>query len=441
MRSSGSSAENISSAGPALLTLGPRRVADAILANERAQSLVGVLDQGTVALAGAIPVVVLGRLAGAGELGLYSLAVSAALFATIAIQSLFLSGYPIFRAEDRASADRQTFHVVLFGFGAQAVLAPLSLGSLLAFAYLGLRLPLGLAMAAFVTTTVLRAYLRTLSLLRRDLLAILALDSIAVVVVTALLAAVLARGTIGAGSFFVALSITNALFIAVWCRCYADKLRPSLAGAYRYLLRSTRFGGWAFAAVTFGSMPYYLIPWILVLMQGGEATGVYAAGSTIAGFVNHAMLGLLRGVEARTAEAFRDGPAQLRSALIRTFWIVLPTLLVLVAAVFLLADFACEIVLPGRGAEAGAVARLLSLALVVGSVRVIIGNGLWAMGLPRATLRADFFRGVASVGLAIVGARYAGALGCAAAMLVGDIGSTLLLVGRYRSEMPAGGLR
>ncbi len=329
----------------------------------------------------------------------------------------------------------------MFGFGAQAVLAPLSLCGLVAFAYLGLSLPLGLAVAAFVTTTVLRAYLRALSLVRRDLFMILALDSIAVVLLMALLAAVLSRGTIGAGSFFVAQSITNALFIAVWCVCYAERLRPSLIGAYRYLLRSARFGGWAFAAVTFGSMPYYLTPWILTLAHGGEATGVFAAGSTIAGLVNHPMLGLLRGVEARTAEAFRHGAAELRTALIKTFRIVLPALAAVVAAVFLLADFAGEIVLPGRGAEAGAVARLLSLALIVGSVRVIIGNGLWAMGLPRATLRADLFRGVASVGLAIVGARFAGALGCAAAMLVGDIGSTLLLVGRYRAEMSARGVR
>jgi O-antigen/teichoic acid export membrane protein len=287
---------------------------------------------------------------------------------------------------------------------------------------------------------VLRAYLRTLSLVRRDLLAILALDSIGVALLVTLLAAILARGAIGVVGFFVVFSITNTLFIAAWCCCYADRLRPSFAGAYRYLIRSARFGRWAFAGVTCGSMPYYLTPWILTLVQGSEMTGIYAAGSTVAGLVNHAMLGLLRGVEARTAEAFRHSPAQLRRALIQTFHIVLPVLLALVAVVFLLADFAGAIVLPGRAAEAGAVARLLSLALVVGSVRVILGNGLWAMGLPQATLGADLFRGVASIGLAIVGAYYAGAFGCAAAVLVGDIGSTLLLVRRYRIEMSAGGL-
>ncbi|HVY19820.1 MAG TPA: hypothetical protein VHA70_07020 [Bauldia sp.] len=434
-------AKPFSSAAPTHLTPRSRRDVRAILATEGGQSLVGVIDQGVAALAGAIPVVTLGRLAGAGELGVYSLAVSAALFATIAIQSLFLSGYPIFRAEERASADLQTFHVVLFGFGAQTVVALLSLGGLVTFAYLGLGPLLGLSVAAFMTTTVLRAYLRTLSLVRRDLLLILALDSVAVVLLIALLTFILARGTINVGSFFVILSITNALFIAAWCGCYADRVRPSLVGAYRYLLRSARFGVWAFAAATCGSMPYYLTPWILTLVHGGEATGVYAAGSTIAGLVNHTMLGLLRGVEVRTAEAFRRGPGQLQRALIKTFRIVLPALVALVAAVFLFADFAGEIVLPGRGAEAGVVARVLSLALVVGSVRVIIGNGLWAMGLPQATLRADLFRGVVSVGLAIVGATFAGALGCAAAILVGDIGSTLLLVRRYRAEISAGSLR
>jgi O-antigen/teichoic acid export membrane protein len=439
MPSSGSRTEQFSPLRSARLTPGSRRI-EAFLANDRAQAIVGVLDQGIAALTAAIPVVVLGRLAGAHELGLYSLAVSAALFVTITIQSLFLSGYPFFRAQDRASADLQTFHIVFFGFGAQAVVAPLVLCGLLVFPHAGVSLPLGLTTAAFVTTTVLRAYLRTLSLVRRDLLAILVLDSIGVVLLATLLAAMVARGTIGVVDFSIVFSITNALFIVAWCCCYADRLRPSLSGAYRYLIRSARFGRWAFAGVTCGSMPYYLTPWILTLAQGSEMTGIYAAGSTIAGLVNHAMLGLLRGVEARTAEAFRHSPAQLRRALVQTFRIVLPALLALVAAVFLLADFAGAIVLPGRAAEAGAVARLLSLALVVGSVRVILGNGLWAMGLPQATLGADLFRGVASIGLAIVGAYYAGALGCAAAVLVGDIGSTFLLVRRYRTESPAGSL-
>jgi hypothetical protein len=47
------------------------------------QAVLGVLDQGVTALGSLIPVVLLGRMAGAHQLGIFSLAVSAALFVAI----------------------------------------------------------------------------------------------------------------------------------------------------------------------------------------------------------------------------------------------------------------------------------------------------------------------------------------------------------------------
>jgi O-antigen/teichoic acid export membrane protein len=405
---------------------------------ESKQSVLGLLDQGVAALTGAIPIVALGRLAGAHDVGLLSLAVSAALFVSIATQSFFLSGYPVFLAQDRASERLRTFQVVLFGAVVPAVLAPVCFCLLLFIGGPGAGGMLAaLLMVSFLTTTVTRAYLRTLSLVRRDFVAILALDTMAAVVLMAWLANLAARGTVGATSVFVALSVTNALFIVAWCLKYADKLQVSLAGLASYLARSARFGGWAFAAVICGSMPYYLMPWILFAVHGTEATGAFAAGATIAGFVNHAMLGLLRGVEARTADAYRNGAGSLREAMIRTGWIVLPPVALIIVGLFLAADAAGAFLLPGRGAEVGAVAQLLSLALAVGSVRVIIGNGLWAMNNPRAALPADMLRGFASVALGVVGAYQAGPIGCAVAILIGDIGSTVLVAIRYRAEEAA----
>lgn len=416
------------------------RTSRAIRESESLQSVTGVLDQGIAALASMVPLVVLGRLAGSGELGLFALAVSAALFATLILQSLFLSGYPIIRAEYGASDGRQTFQTLLFGFCAVAVLAPLSLYGLLLAGVLGETSQLfPFAILAFVTTTSLRGYLRALSLVRRDLLAILALDALYLVVVAVALVLVIERPALSATTLLVLLSATNALFVVAWCWQYAASIEMSFTGAFPFLTRSARFGRWALAGVVCGATPYYLMPWILAVGSGSRAAGLYAAGSTVAGFVNHVLLGLLRGVEARTAEAFRQGPAQLHGAVVKTCWIVLPPLVALVLLVFLLADVLGGLVLPDQGAEAGAVARLLGLALLVGSIRVIVGNALWAMSLPQATVRADIFRGAASVALGIAGAHLAGPIGCAAAVLVGDLGSTLLLVARYRAESRGGG--
>jgi O-antigen/teichoic acid export membrane protein len=407
------------------------------LARDIIQAVLGVLDQGVTALGSLIPVVLLGRIAGANQLGIFSLAVSAALFVAISSQSLFLSGYPIFRARNRGESATYTFHVVLFGLVTQALLIPVCVGVLAWMSDLGSSaLPGGLAAVAFVTATALRSYFRTLSLARRDLPEILALDTLALLILSGLLAWLAANGEVSVWNVFLALSFANAVFAAAWCISYSRQMSIRLQETWRYLNRSLTFGGWAFAGAGFGSMPYYVTPWLLALTRGTEETAAYAAASSVVGLANHIFLGLTRGIEARTADALHQGglPA-LQESLRRTMWIVLPALSAIVLAILLTADLLAEFMLPGRAAETADVARVLSVALLVGSFRVVAGNGLWAMSLPRATFAADFVRGVVCVGLGIVGAGYAGAVGCAVAVLLGDAISSIMVVARYRAEL------
>jgi hypothetical protein len=56
------------------------------------------------------------------------------------------------------------------------------------------------------------------------------------------------------------------------------------------------------------------------------------------------------------------------------------------------------------------------------------------MGLPRSTVPADLVRAVISIGGGIIGARYAGAVGCAAAVLLGDAVSSAIVAARYGAE-------
>lgn len=396
----------------------------------------GVVDQGVTALGSLIPVVLLGRMAGAAELGVFSLAVSTALFAAIASQSLFLSGYPIFRAQAPSASALHTFHVVLFGVAMQAALIPVYLG-LLHWTSRGgaLDASASLAAIAFVVATTLRSYLRSVSLARRDLPKVLALDSLALVILSSLLAWLVMRGIVTVWNVFLVLAVANAIFAVAWSASYATRMAVSLSGAWRYLGRSVAFGRWALLGVGFGSMPYYLTPWLLGFVRGTEAIAVYAAASTVVGLANHGFIGLTRGIEARTAEAFHQGGvAALQESLRRTMWIVLPGLSAIVVVVWIAADFFGEVVLPSHAQETGAVARILSLALLAGSVRVLAGNALWAMSLPRATIPADLTRGVVSIGAGMLGAYYAGAVGCAMAVLLGDAISSVIVVVRYTAE-------
>jgi O-antigen/teichoic acid export membrane protein len=394
----------------------------------------GVIDQGITALGSLIPVILLGRLAGANDLGIFSLAVSAALFASIASQSLFLSGYPIFRAQSRDESALYTSYVVAFGLAGQLVLVPVYLAVLYWTSAEGAAG--SLAAVAFVVATTLRSYLRTLSLARRDLPEILALDTLALVILSLLLASLALQGAVSVWSVFLALAAANAIFAVAWGIGYAKEVSFHIAGMREYFTRSVVFGRWALAGVGFGSVPYYLTPWLLALLRGTEETAVFAAASTVVGLANHALIGLTRGIEARTAEAFHNGrTAALRESIRRTAWIVMPGLTAIVIVIWLTAGLLGALVLPSHAQEAAAVARILSVALLIGSIRVIAGNGLWAMSLPRATFPADFTRGVVCVVFGVAGAWYAGAIGCAVAVLLGDAISSVMVVARYRAEL------
>jgi O-antigen/teichoic acid export membrane protein len=326
---------------------------------------------------------------------------------------------------------------VLFGLVTQALIIPVCVGVLLWTSDAGSEgLTGGLAAVAFVAATALRSYFRTLSLARRDLSEILALDTLALLILSALLTRLALGGGLSVWNVFLALAFANAIFAAAWCIRYRKQMSVRLQEAWPHLTRSLAFGRWAFAGVGFGSMPYYVTPWLLALTRGTEETAVYAAASSVVGLANHLFIGLTRGIEARTADALHDGglPA-LQASLRRTLWIVLPALSAIVLAILVAANPLTAFVLPGLAAETAAVARILSVALLAGSFRVMAGNGLWAMNLPRATLAADLVRGVVSVGLGIVGAFYAGAVGCALAVLLGDAISSVMVVARYRAEL------
>jgi lipopolysaccharide/colanic/teichoic acid biosynthesis glycosyltransferase/O-antigen/teichoic acid export membrane protein len=397
---------------------------------------VGLLDQGVTALGSLIPIVLLGRMAGATDLGIFSLAVSAALLASIVSQCLFLSGYPIFRAQTPSEATSHTFYAVLFGLGTQAVVLALCLGALPwipnTVAVDGFDI---LAATTFVLATTLRSYLRTLSLIRRDMPTILALDSLALLILLALLVLLATAGVVSVWNVCIALAVANAAFALVWGGTYSRDITVRFSGVGDYLIRSVDFGRWALLGVGAGSMHYFLMPWLLAFVRGTETVAIYAAASTVVGLANHGFIGLMRGVEARTAEAFHQGGiGALQDALKRTMWIVLPVLAVVVAAIWIAADFFGELILPGHAQETGMVARILSLALLLGTARVLAGNALWAMSLPRATVPADLLRGVVTIGAGIIGAYFAGAVGCALGVLLGDALSSLVVVARYMTE-------
>lgn len=405
------------------------------------QSLPGIVDQGVSALGAILPVILLGRIAGADDLGLYALAVSAALCLTIVCQTLLLSGYAVFHASDRGSSNVYLFYVLLCGLTLQGLFFPLLVLGFRYFSSLISSEPIShVALAFYVATTVTRVYLHTASVHRGEVRTVLLLNVLHLLVTSILLAWLVAYGSVDVSNVFCVLALANVVFASVWACGYRRSITPRLAGLRPYLARSLAFGRWAFLGVACGSMAYYATPWLLMFVRGLEEVSIYAAATTVVGILNHAFLGLTKGIEARTADAYHEGNAAgLQEATKQISRLALPALSALVVAVILAANFLGGLILPDQALKVAHVAQILSLALLVSSVRVILGTGFWAMGLPRQTVSADFVRGFASVGLGAIGAYYAGALGVAVAVFIGDSASSAIVFRKYRTIVTASG--
>lgn len=402
------------------------------------EAVLGVLDQGVTALGGVVPVILLGRLAGANDLALFALATSIGLFFMMALDTMFLSSYPVFRAAQRSNSRAISFYVLLFGACAQLLFVPLYLAGLwwCSASLHSHSICPAMALVPLLPTIVLRQYLRTISLYRGEVRRVLVLDLWVVGAQCLCLGLLALIGKVDIRSAFLVLSLASVAFIAAWLRQNRAELEPTIDGLRAYLARALRFGAWAFGGVGASSVHYYLAPWVVFTFRGAEETAVFAAASTVVGLVNHAFLGLTKGLEARAADAyFRGGAADLHRTLLQTMGLVGSSLILLGVALALGAELLAGLILPDQTQRAAIVVQLLTLAVLIGSVRVIFGNGLWAMGHPRATFSADFVRGAAGAVLVVIGAYHAGAAGCAAAFAVADIAGSGLLVMTYKRMM------
>jgi O-antigen/teichoic acid export membrane protein len=398
-----------------------------------AQSLTGLIDQAVIALSSFLPILLLGRLADAHELGTFSLALSAGLFLTLALEALVLSSYPVFRARDPASDRKYTFYVLVYCMGAQVLLLPFFLVEM----WCGQTNEYGstcaaLALIPYQIPATVRHLLRYISLYRGDLTTIVLLDVMLLLTQTIGLFMVVEFGAVSALSATEVLAVTSAFFVAVWLLYYRAEIAPHRSGLGTHLFECLLFGRWALASDLLNAMPYYVFPWLLALLHGSGETAVYAAANTVVGVVSHASVGLTKSLPARAGRAFfNGGKIALHRSMVQTCRIALPMIAMIVMAIYAAAMPLSELIFPHQASRVASVVRLLSLAALAASLHRIVGRSLWATAHPQQTLLSDLTRGILAVGLGVALAWHSGAKGCAEALLVGNVAGSLMVLIRY----------
>ena len=205
--------------------------------------------------------------------------------------------------------------------------------------------------------------------------------------------------------------------------------------------RNWRFGRWALATHLLHGASHYLMPWVVALVDGEDATGLFMAGSTLVGVANMFVLGLAHYVCPKAAEAFkRHGAPGLKRVLKTAFLTFSLVLAPFAAACGMFGDAIATLIFPDEFAGAGLVLAVLAVNMWANALSITCGNGLWAVHRPDANFTAD------AVSLSVVAAATVvlipsfGVVGAAAAMAIGgwaDVIARGSALRRVLRELPA----
>ena len=391
---------------------------------ERSRALLSVGDQAVVSGTNFVTSVLIGRAAGKEALGVYLLAISLILFVRGVQEQIVYGPYLVFCHKRKGRRLARYAGSVLTHEGLWLLATALGLLGLAVYLNLGGE-PAGLRASAWalipaVPLILFREFARHIAFGHfRSGTAVL-LDVAVAVLQIAGLGALYLAGTLDVPSAFGVMGAACLLVCWPWCVRFAKGVRVRAKAVSTDWRRNWKFGRWALATHLLHGASHYLMPWVVALVDGEAATGIFAAGSTLVGIANMFVLGLAHYVCPKAAEAFHDrGVPGLRRVL-RAATLVFSVVLAPFAALcWAFGDELSTLIFTDAFAGAGMVLAVLAINMWANALSITCGNGLWAVERPDANFTADVISllvvGVCTA--ALIGAY--GVVGAAAAMAIG----------------------
>ncbi len=402
----------------------------------RVKSLVGpgtrdtflaLADQAVVSGTSLITTVLIGRICGLHELGLYSLGMSLLIVVMVLQDSLIVLPYTIYSPRLKGNALQQYSGSVLLH---QAVL---TVTAMVVFAVMAIGCALGLGpdglghvmwmIAAIVPFWSLREYVRRYVFARLSVWIVLSFD----VAVTTLQIG----GLIWLASLNQLSAVTGYVSIGVACCVLTTGWLVHTAKQFRYNWRHSRadfkkhwnFGRWMCAGQVIGALQVYAIYWLLTGLLDETATGMYAACMSVAMLFNPVILGIgnVLAPKASRAQA-EDGPAEVRRVIWKTTLLLglaqtFFTIIVMLGGSFALHLLYDEPVVPGEQW----LITVLALALLSGGISFAAENGLWVIERPDMIFKSRLLGLILTVGATLALVPIWGVIGAAVGLLVGNL--------------------
>ena len=229
-------------------------------------------------------------------------------------------------------------------------------------------------------------------------------------------------GLLNVSSAYIALGIACGIPTCYWLLAGRQSMRFDWRLVTKHWGENWAFGRWALASQLTGRATGYLLPWVLALTHGEASTGLLAACITIVNMGGTFITGVSNYLTPRAASAFAaGGVVELRKVLQRVAAVYGTVIGSFVIVLVLFGDQIAAFVYGPEFTGGGSIIRLLGVALLVNSLSITVGNGLWAISRPDANFLADFCALLTGVTILAATVYPLGAAGAALALCAGNV--------------------
>lgn len=400
------------------------------------KSYISFADRLVVSGTNFLTLVVIGRVCGVEDLGVFVLA-WITLLAVNAVQEAFVfSPFTVFFSRIDAEDSRKSYAGAGLAMQFMLGIAAMILVLLIAAIMTGLDTGLTARIVAWclllaIPALSMREFVRRFLFARLAALPVMVLDIVVSVLQLGGFALLWALGWLSPGSALLIMALANGLPALLWLgRNRTSFSRPDLTRLKAEISRHWAFGRWNCGAQISDLGIGHGVAWLIAFMAGTAATGVFAACNSIVLVVNPLLFGIGSVLLPRASEAHhRHGMGEVRR-------IVRKVTLVLSAAVgvvcLLIAVFGEDLVDLFYALESREHVRqiiiLLALANFIGAVSHASDSGLLAIGRPDIKLIGSLAGVLATFAVAILLAFPYGVVGIVVGVLAGTSVTTLVLL-------------
>lgn len=402
--------------------------------------IVALFDQGLVSLTNFLTALVIGRVCGKPELGVYTLAWTLLSLGTEISAALITTPYTVF--SPHLSRFRRSRYLGSI-FVHQTVLAILFALAIVAGAFLSPRLGWSSQNLTnvFTTTAGVAVFVCAKEFVRRVSFAVLKIRSVLFVDGLACAAQILGvllllrAGALNISGTLTVLGISSAVAVGIWLWLERKTFRFESLLYRQDLKRNWRFAKWSLASGALSSISKYIFPWMLAAFHGTSVTGSWAACSAIVAMCNPAVIGISNYALPQISSVYAGSGASAMQRTVNRFSLLF--VLMLLPVVLVLGAYGERIITGLYGitySGSASVLFLLGLNLLVNTLTNPFSQGLFCLDCVKADTLINVLCVTLLFTLGVVAVESYAAIGAATALLVSSAVTAAVRIGVFRRK-------